>query len=89
MASSHAVIEVVEGEEVGGDGPGVSAVSELRLQLAVCDGLAHIHTSGTGNLQHHITHTVDLIYNIRPQRLPACLRNSSTTQSLKDKDNES
>lgn len=55
-ASSHAVVEVVEGEEVGWDGTGVSAVSGLSLQLAVCDGLAHIHTSRTGHLQHHMAH---------------------------------
>lgn len=54
-AGSRAVVEVVEGEEVGGDGPGVSAVSGRSLQLAVCDGLAQVHTRGTGNLQHHMT----------------------------------
>lgn len=56
-ASSHAVVEVVEGEEVGWDGSGVSAVSRLSLQLAVCGGLVQIHTSGTGHLQHPMTHT--------------------------------
>jgi len=53
-ASSHAVVGVVDGEEVGGHGPSVS--SRLRRQLAVCDGLAYIHTSGAGYLQHHMTH---------------------------------
>ena len=53
-ASSHAVTEVVEGEEVGWDGPGVSG---LRLQLLDCDRLAQIHTSRTGNLQHRIKQT--------------------------------
>ncbi len=73
-ASSHAVVEVVEGEEVGGDGPGVSSVSRLSLQLAVCDELAQIHTRGTGHLQYHMTR-IDLIYNehFSQQCRPKCL----------------
>lgn len=49
-ACSHAVHGVVECEEVGRNGPGVSAPSVI-LQLAGCDGLAQVHAGGTGNLQ--------------------------------------
>lgn len=49
-ACSHAVHRVVECEEVGRNGPGVSAPSVI-LQLAGCDGLAQVHAGGTGNLQ--------------------------------------
>lgn len=50
-ACSHAVLGVVEGEEVGRGGAGVSAPS-VTLQLAGCDWLAQVHAGGTGNLQH-------------------------------------
>lgn len=50
-ASGRAVVEVVEGEEVGGDGPGVSAVPGPALQLTGGDRLAQVHTSGTRHLQ--------------------------------------
>lgn len=50
-ARSHAVHGVVEREEVGGGGAGVSAAS-VTLQLAGCDWLAQVHAGGTGNLQH-------------------------------------
>ena len=57
-ASSRAVAEVVEGEEVGGagpGGPGGSVAGRQSLQLAVCDWLARVHAGETGHLWRHMT----------------------------------
>lgn len=51
-ASGDAVVEVVEGEEVGGDGARVSGARGSRLRRDVCDGTARVHTAGTRHLQH-------------------------------------
>lgn len=59
-AGGRAVVEVVEGEEVGWDGSGVAALSGPGLQLAGCDGPVRVHGGGgAGNLQHHIRFLMD------------------------------
>lgn len=49
LVSGHTVVVVVEGEEVGWDGPGVSTAG-LGWELAFGGKMAAVHTSGTGNL---------------------------------------
>lgn len=46
-------MEVIDGEEVGGDGPREPALQDLGVQLAVCNRLGDIHPGGTGDLQQH------------------------------------
>lgn len=44
-------MEVVDGQQVGGDGPRVSAAGPIRIQLAVGDLLGNINSGGAGELQ--------------------------------------